>query len=159
MKAEDIKSQYGGIREARMALARLQSELVAMEDIREVYGSTEAQVELFRDAIGYMPEERFAVIFLDMMRRQLGPVVIYEGGTTDRAILYPRNLFRDALARDATAMVICHNHPGGTTAPSFGDRELTRKVDELSNSLGVRLVDHIIVTRDDHYSFKNAGLL
>ena len=159
MNAELLKEQYGSIRDARMALARIQSELVAMEDRREIYTTTEAMVEQFRDAIGYMPEERFAAIFLDMNKKQLGPIVVYDGGSTSRTMLYPRNLFRDALARDATNLVICHNHPSGIKEPSPADRQLTRKVEELGASLEVILRDHIIITQTSHTSFKDIGLL
>lgn len=159
MNAEILKEQYGSIRDARLALAKMQAELVAMEDRREIYFTTEAMVEQFRDAIGYMPEERFAAIFLDMNKKQLGPIVVYEGGATNRAVLYPRNLFRDALARDATNLVICHNHPSGVKEPSAADRQLTRKVEELGASLDVVLRDHIIITQTGHTSFKDIGLL
>jgi DNA repair protein RadC len=159
MNAELLKEQYGSIRDARLALAKMQAELVAMEDRREIYTTTEAMVEQFRDAIGYMPEERFVAIFLDMNKKQLGPIVVYDGGSTNKTILYPRNLFRDALARDATNLVICHNHPSGIKEPSSADRQLTRKVEELGASLGIVLLDHIIITQTSHTSFKDIGLL
>lgn len=159
MNAELLKEQYGSIRDARMALARIQSELVAMEDRREIYITTEAMVEQFRDAIGYMPEERFVAIFLDMNKKQLGPIVVYDGGSTNKTIVYPRNLFRDALARDATNLVICHNHPSGIKEPSSADRQLTRHLGELGASLGIVLLDHIIITQTSHTSFKDIGLL
>lgn len=159
MKAEQLKEQYGGIREARLALAKIQQELVAMEGRREFYCDPEAIAETFKDALGYMPEERWAAIFLDVNNKQIGPMVIYEGGTTTRAVLYPRNLFRDALGRDASGVVICHNHPGGSLITSEADRSTTRKLEDVGGHLGIRIVDHIIVTGTSWTSFRNIGLL
>lgn len=133
-----------------------------MEDRRVVLGNEEgrdALAEQFMNAIGCMPEERFAAIFFAHNGEQLGPMVIYEGGTTSRTVLYPRNLFRDALLRDATGMVICHNHPGGATEPSQQDRHLTSSVEKIGESLNVTLIDHIIVTKDRFTSLKRMGIL
>lgn len=162
MKAATLAKKHGSIREARLALARLQSELVAMEDRRVVLDGEEgrdALAEQFMNAIGHMPEERFAAVFFAHGGEQLGPMVIYEGGTTNRTVLYPRNLFRDALLRDATGMVICHNHPGGATEPSGMDRNLTSSVEKIGESLNVTLIDHIIVTRNQFTSFRRRGIL
>ena len=162
MKAATLAKKHGGIREARMALARLQSELTAMEDRRVVLGGEEgrdAMAEQFMNAIGHMPEERFAAMFFSQGGEQLGPMVIYEGGTTCKTILYPRNLFRDALMRDATGMVICHNHPGGNQEPSGMDRDLTHKVEKMGESLNVTLIDHVIVTKNQFTSFKRRGYM
>jgi DNA repair protein RadC len=142
-----------------MVVARLASQLIAMEDRRPLYYDTEAIAETFREAIGSMPEERFAAIFMDKAKNQLGGMVIYEGGTTDRTILYPRNLFRDALARDATGVIICHNHPGGTLTSSPADRSLTSSLERTGDALGVTVVDQIIVTHAGWSSFRNVGLL
>lgn len=162
MKAETLAKKHGGIREARMALARLQMDLVAMEDRRVVLEGEEGRdllAEQFMNAIGHMPEERFAVAFFRQGGEQAGPIVIYEGGSTSKTILYPRQLIRDALNRDATGMVLSHNHPGGSLEPSPQDRELTRKVEQLGDSIELRLIDHIIVNANRFTSFKRRGYL
>lgn len=159
MEAARLAEQYGGIREARLAVARLQAELVAMEDRRYIYFDTPTIAENFRDAIGGMPEERFAAIFLDNNKKQIGGMVVYDGGSTTKTIMYPRRLFRDALARDATGIVLCHNHPSGCITASANDRDLTRRLETTAASLEIHLIDHIIVTRTDWMSFQNAGLI
>lgn len=107
-------------------------------------------------AIGLRTEERFAAIFVDQGRRVVGRKV-FEGGSRTRTTLYPRILFKAALEFDATGIVLAHNHPGGTCLPSPQDRELTRRVAEIGESLEIRLLDHLIVTATEHVSFRRSG--
>lgn len=178
--------------EARIALAAWQKELVAMEPLQDIVFDPEDLAPQFVEAIGSMPEERFAAIFLNQRRdrvggvmvapksiteagrrlkdetireaqnklamRQKGGIHVFEGGSRTRTTLYPRVLFKEALRRGATGMVLSHNHPGGTALPSPQDRELTRRISDLGESLEVRLIDHIIVTpRGEHASFRKNG--
>lgn len=112
----------------------------------------------FRAEIGNNEEESFAAVFLDQGRRVLGRHIFAEGSRT-RTTLYPRLLFKKALELNATGVVLCHNHPGGGTTPSGADRNLTHAIAKLGEGLEVELVDHIIVTRDGSFSFRDAGLL
>lgn len=145
-------------RDVRMLLSSLYSDLMfAGEGMRSdlVLDATELVPE-FRAAIGNMDDERFAVVFLDQGRRVLGSKV-YDGGSRTRTVLYPRQLFRDAFEFDASGMVLAHNHPGGSCLPSGQDRELTRRVIQLGDSLEVTLIDHLIITKESHASFRQAG--
>ncbi len=117
-----------------------------------------AAVPWFRAHIGLGEEECFAAVFVDQGRRILAREVFSEGSRT-RTVLYPRVLFQKALACKATGLVLCHNHPGGNRQPSGADRSLTSTVQRLGEALEVELIDHIVVTRDGHTSFRQAGLL
>jgi DNA repair protein RadC len=118
----------------------------------------EQAVPWLRAAIGLSEEERFAAIYLDQGRRILAREVFGPGSRT-RTVLYPRQLFQKAFAHKATGVVIAHNHPGGSRAPSHADRELTRVVARLGEGLEVDLVDHLIVTADGHSSMRAQGWL
>lgn len=112
----------------------------------------------FQKEIGLGEEERFAVIFLKQ-----GKIVgkhIFNAGSISRTVIYPRELFHRAFECKATSMILAHNHPGGMANPSMPDRELTRKIENLGQSLECELIDHFIVTKTSAYfSFKESGSL
>jgi DNA repair protein RadC len=143
---------------AKNLMAELYTDLFFHESqvSEEVIMDAQALVPELRSAIGIRTDERFAAVFLDHGRRVLGRKV-YEGGSRTRTVLYPRQLFKDALKLDATGLVLAHNHPGGSTLPSMQDRELTRRVQDLGQSLEVTLIDHLIITAESHASFREAG--
>lgn len=70
-----------------------------------------------------------------------------------------REVVKDALAFGATGVVMAHNHPGGDPEPSAGDRDATRKMARALDPLGIRLLDHLVITRDGAVSFRELGLL
>lgn len=145
-------------REARFALANMQAELIAMEPALDAVMDPEDLAKEFVDLIGRLHEERFACVFVSQSRKRLGDIKVFEGGSTTRTTLYPRVLFKEALARDATGIILCHNHPGGTALPSPQDRELTRRIQDIGESMEVRVIDHLIVTPDgNHVSFRRHG--
>lgn len=136
---------------------RIHGELVAeTEREREICRDPEELAGWFRSRIGLSEDERFAAVFLDQAGRILGREV-FEAGSRTRTVLYPRRLFEAALRVKATGVVLCHNHPGGSLHPSAQDRELTRKVQQIGESLEVVLVDHLVVTRSAHVSFRRSG--
>lgn len=140
-------------------VARLHRELLSeRERERELLDDPCDLVPWFRAAIGLSEEERFAAVFLDQGRQILAREV-FPGGSRTRTVLYPRSLFAKALRWKATGVVIAHNHPGGSCLPSPQDRDLTRRVQEIGDSLEVRLLDHLLVTRESHASFRERGWL
>lgn len=143
-----------------MALcARIHRELVSeREHRREICRDPEELVPWFRAHIGLAEQERFAAVFLDQQGRILGRKV-FDTGSRTRTVLYARELFDLALRVKATGFVLAHNHPGGGLSPSLQDRELTKRVRQLGEPLEVCLVDHLIVTREDHVSFCRNGWL
>ena len=163
MESESVRKlvkRYGGLHAARNALSALQAELIACEPRSEVIMDAEADCgRRFMDAIGKRADERFAAIFVDQARVQIGGLCVFEGGSRTRTTLYPRILFGEALKRNATGIILSHNHPGGTPLPSPQDRELTRRIDEIGQSLEVKLLDHLIVTTTECVSFRRRGWL
>jgi DNA repair protein RadC len=80
-------------------------------------------------------------------------------GTVSQSFASPREIFARALKSFAYAIVVAHNHPSGVVTPSDGDIETTRILESAGVLLGVHLQDHIIVGKDDYYSFAEQGLL
>lgn len=115
--------------------------------------------ELLKPQFGDYQEERFVALFFDQGRRLLG-MKKFDGGSRTRTVLYPRQLFKAAFEFDATGIVLAHNHPGGSTLPSMQDRELTRRVQQIGESLELTLIDHLIITANNGTSsFRTAGWL
>ena len=104
-------------------------------------------------------QERTGALFLNARNRLLKNDPDIYRGTLDRAVVEPREILRRALIGRAAAVILYHNHPSGDPSPSREDREFTRRLAAASESVGVRLLDHIVVGREGCVSFREAGLL
>ena len=80
-------------------------------------------------------------------------------GLLNHSLVHPREVFADAITDRAASIICVHNHPSGTLEPSPQDLEITRQLTEAGTILGIRLLDHLIVTRDGYLSFKERGFL
>lgn len=98
----------------------------------------------FRDKLAGLEREVFAVAFLDTRHRLIDYAELFFG-TVDGAEVHPRIVVREALLRNAAALVIAHNHPSGNAEPSAADRALTTRLKQALTLVDVRLLDHIIV--------------
>lgn len=116
--------------------------------------------DLWRMRLGALRNEVFEVAYLDSGLRLLREgVERLEEGTIDRAAVYPRRVVEAALRRRAAAVVLAHNHPNGDVKPSEQDKLLTRAVVLAAETVHLRILDHIIVSPDEVFSFRKAGLL
>jgi DNA repair protein RadC len=104
------------------------------------------------------PYETFKIIFLNHRLEVLGEEDLAQG-TIDQSAVYPRNVFAAALQRRASGLVLAHNHPDGPPAPSEDDVRLTRQLYVAGRLMGILVHEHIIIGRDSHFSFRDAGLL
>jgi len=111
-----------------------------------------------RAAIGAQPNEVFKVIYLDSRYRVIDLETITEG-TIDRATVYPRKVMESALKKRASILVFAHNHPDGNISPSEQDKTITRALVLAAKTLNIDILDHIIVSKDEVFSFRKEGLL
>ena len=102
--------------------------------------------------------EVFGMLFLDNQHRAIAFEEIFQG-TIDGTGVYPRVVVERALLLHATAVIAVHNHPSGRCTPSNADKQITGKIKEALALLDIRLLDHIIVSAEETYSFAEAGLL
>lgn len=98
----------------------------------------------FRDKLGGREREVFAAAFLDTRHRLIEFVELFQG-TIDSAEVYPREVVRKALACNAAAVIVGHNHPSGDVEPSAADRAVTVRLKQALALMDIRLLDHIIV--------------
>jgi DNA repair protein RadC len=109
-------------------------------------------------SMGAEPNEKFRVICLDSNFAILGEKDVAEG-TVNQATVYPRKVMETALEAKATTLVFVHNHPDGNVTPSEFDKTLTRSLVLAAKTMGISVYDHIIVSKDTHFSFRENGLL
>jgi DNA repair protein RadC len=127
---------------------------------RNVLAEPDRLASFWRMRIGALPHEVFEVGYLDSGYRLLRDgIETLEEGTIDRAAVYPRRVIEAALRRSAFGVVLAHNHPNGSVAPTEQDKVLTRAIVLAAESVSVRVVDHLIVSAQDAFSFRKASLL
>lgn len=102
--------------------------------------------------------EAFVVLFLDVKNRLIESVELFRG-TLSHTSVYPRELIKAALSRNAASVILAHNHPTGTAEPSQEDKALTKSLTEALDLVEVRLLDHFIVAGSETYSFAEHHLL
>jgi DNA repair protein RadC len=101
----------------------------------------------------WQPQERFAVLLLDIKHRLLGTRVITIGTATE-TLAHPRDIFREVLKQGATRLIVAHNHPSGNLEPSPEDINLTRQLLSGAQFLGIPLLDHLILGNGDFLSLR-----
>jgi len=106
----------------------------------------------------HQPQEIFAVLFLDNQHRLISYDELFYG-TIDGASVYPREVVKKALARNAAAAILAHNHPSGIAEPSQSDHRITRQLQQALELVGVRMIDHMVVGDKEVISFAERGLL
>ncbi len=125
---------------------------------RDVLSSPKAVVDFVRMKLSGLPYEAFMVIYLNTKNEVLNWEVIQEG-TVDRAVVFPRRIIEGALAQHASGLILVHNHPSGHHSPSEEDQYLTRTIVGAARTLDLRILDHIVVGKDGHFSFMENRLL
>jgi len=101
-------------------------------------------------------KEHFYIITLNSRNYSIAEVSV---GSLNASIVHPREVFAEAIKNKAASVVFAHNHPSGDPEPSEDDLLLTKKLVESGKILGIEVFDHIIVVKDDFFSFKNKGLI
>lgn len=104
------------------------------------------------------PHEVFGCLFLDSKHRVLGFEVLFRG-SIDSTSVYPRQVIKRALAHNAGALILTHNHPSGVAEPSLADHELTCKLRDALSLVEVRVLDHFIVGDGEPFSMAEHGWL
>jgi DNA repair protein RadC len=136
-----------------------------IELVRES-GASDVPGEILRDSVGVarvlapefegLDREKFIVLLLDAKHRMIGVTTVSIGSLT-ASIVHPREVFKPAIAGNAAAVILAHNHPSGDPAPSLEDVELTSRLREAGELLGIRVLDHVILAEGSHYRFVDAG--
>jgi DNA repair protein RadC len=125
---------------------------------RPVLGSWNAIMDYCRSAMAFAEKEQFRLLFLDK-KNQLIADEVQQEGTVDHTPVYTREVMKRSLELSASAIILVHNHPSGDPTPSMADVEMTRKICQAAEKLGIIIHDHIIIARKGHASMRNLQLI
>ena len=109
-------------------------------------------------ALAHEKTEQFRILFLDRKNVLIADEV-QQRGTIDHTPVYPREVVKRALALNAAALILVHNHPSGDPKPSRDDIEMTREIKAAAEALGIAIHDHLVIGRKGHASFRSLGLI
>lgn len=159
---EILKLKVKGIGEAKAIGIAAALELGLRRDVAEkkidVIIHSKDVAEYLRAQHKFKQHEIFAVLYLNRANKIKHSEIISEGGITG-TVADPRMILKKALENDATAIILCHNHPSGSIKPSRADEVLTKKIIEAASYFDIKVIDHIIVSEDGYYSFADEGLM
>lgn len=102
--------------------------------------------------------EKFEVTMLNAQNEIISTITLFTG-TVNESPIYPREIVKAAINHDSNCVLIAHNHPGGSLTPSRSDIDATAKIKQALESVGIKLLDHIIVANQSYTSFAEKGLL
>lgn len=120
--------------------------------------SPEILAPLLRDRVGDFKKEHCVVASFDIRNKLIG-IDTVGVGILNANLIHPREVFSTAISRHAAAIIISHNHPSGESEPSDEDVLVTERLVSSGRVVGIEVMDHVIVTKSDFYSFKEHGLL
>ncbi|MCC6750921.1 MAG: DNA repair protein RadC [Deltaproteobacteria bacterium] len=112
----------------------------------------------FRPHLASRRQEVFVVLSLDAKHRPLAVLQVAQGSVSSVEV-HPREVFAPAVREQAAAVIVAHNHPSGDPEPSAEDRELTRRLRQAGQILGIPVLDHLVVARGTYTSFAERGWL
>lgn len=142
---------------AAVELSRRIAQVTAGERPR-IVDTLEAAASLVRPHLLDKQKEHFVALLLNARHQliRLSPIAV---GSLSATLVHPRELFKEAIAASAAAMLVAHNHPSGDPTPSEHDVQLTARLVDAGTLLGIEVLDHLIVARDGVVSLRAAGLM
>ena len=140
--------------------------VVKLQMIREqveYYGSKKVKnpfdvAEVVRKFIGNADREMFVALHL-ATDNQINSIHVISMGSLNQSVIHPRECFKAALLSNAQSIVFAHNHPSGNLIPSADDKQITAKLNQCGELLGIKVLDHLIVNDEAFFSFSENKLL
>lgn len=112
--------------------------------------------DIFQPLLGDLPYEEFWILFLNRSNKVINRMKLSQGGVSG-TVTDVRIVLKKAVECLASGIIVCHNHPSGNLNPSESDSKITRKIKEAGDLLEIQLLDHLIITDRDYYSFADNG--
>ena len=154
---QDSAGQYRPANASELLVAA-QRLLAAQVRGSDVMSSPEVVKDFLRTRLGQLPHEVFAVVHLDSQHRVIDYVEMFRG-TVNQTSVYPREVVKEALARNSAALLLVHGHPSGVAEPSRADEAITQALKTALALVDVRVLDHLIVAGSTVLSMAEQGLL
>jgi len=156
-------SQIKGIGLAKAAQIKACFELGKREDLEPEpkdfnIKNPESVVKAIRATIKDKAKEHFKLLLLNS-RNKIIRICNISMGTLNASLVHPREVFKDAIRHSAASVVLAHNHPSDDPEPSEDDIKITRRMVDSGKILGIEVLDHIIIAKNNFFSFKEKGLI
>ncbi len=114
--------------------------------------------DIFQPILSDLQHEEFWILFLNRSNRVINRMKLSQGGISG-TVTDVRMVMKKAIEYLASGIIVCHNHPSGNLNPSESDSKITQKIKEAGNLLDIQLLDHLIISDKDYYSFADNGLV
>jgi DNA repair protein RadC len=153
-----------GIKEGKasqiLALAELFRRIRTLRAIRKdiKINSPKDLAELVIGEMNVLSQEVLKVILLSTKNIVIGTKDVFKG-SLNTSVVHPREIFKYAINKNSASIIVCHNHPSGDPTPSKEDINITLRIKECGNIIGIQLIDHIIIGNNKFISFKERGLI
>ena len=134
--------------------SRINSNITSINNLK--FNNPEIIFEYYKEKFKYLYQENFYCVYLDNNKKIIKDKQLFMG-TINYSLVHPREVFKEAYLLSASAIICVHNHPSGEVIPSKQDIEITNKLKEIGNLLGIEICDHIIIGKDKYYSFYENG--
>lgn len=162
MEATELarSGKIGRVRAAQLKAAMELGVRIASGDMgpRRMINNANDAAKLLSPAMRHLAAEQFWALMLDSRNGMLGMSRV-SAGTVNSSPVHPREVFREAIARSSSGLIVAHNHPSGDPAPSPEDLAVTERLVEAGRLIGIEMIDHIIIGTDSFVSLKQMGIL
>lgn len=118
--------------------------------------SSKLVFEYYRNLLTDVKQEHFYCVYLDNSKRIIHEKLLFIG-TINYSVVHPREIFKEAYFYSASAIICVHNHPSDNLCPSIEDIKLTKNLISIGNLLGIKVIDHLIIGKNNYYSFLENG--
>ena len=126
------------------------------EDLTKQIRTGDDVYYLVKDDLENCLQEKFLVVYLDTKKYVISKKVIFVG-TVNSSSITPRDVFREAVKLNSVSMILVDNHPAGSVTPSYEDIYLTNEFIKLGRMMGVSVIDHLIIGKNNYYSFRESN--
>ncbi len=162
LSISDLKKLHG-IGTARAVTIAAALELGRRRKLAEVPDSLQIKssrdvADIFQPLLSDLPHEEFWILFLNRSNRVIARMRISQGGISG-TVTDVRLIMKKAVEHLASGIIVCHNHPSGNLNPSEADSKITKKIKEAGEIMDIQLLDHLIISEKDYYSFADNGLI
>ena len=152
-----------GIGQARAVIIAAALELGRRRKLAEIPAArqikcSKMRLKYFSLSLAISSHEEFWILYLNRSNKVIEKMKLSHGGISG-TVTDVRLVMKRAVECLASGIIVCHNHPSGNTNPSESDNKITRKIREAGNLMDIQLLDHLIVTEKDYYSYADNGML
>lgn len=153
-----------GVKEAKasqiLAIAELFRRFNTYKSFNEFKRITSPRevANMFYGEMGASNQEVLKLIILNTKNEVIKIKDVFKG-SLNSSLVHPREIFNEAIRSSAASIIICHNHPSGDPTPSSEDIKVTTRINQSGEIIGIKLIDHIIIGRNNYVSLKEKGIL